>query len=318
MGSQHPIGWQDTLQQRKHAFPIAVIMLRVFYIYLFYYALRSVKVWTIQYEIGQLDLLWPVFWIPWFDADKAAHGVLLFSFIAILLSLVFHSFRWARVLACVGLLEYVGLSFSHGKVGHGLHLCLIISFFLIFLPRKWTSTIAVDRITRESTFQIFWACQAIILLTYSLSGLWKVLLTIYQAAIGQVHALHPSALGLHIAERLIQTNSTSLLGPWFIDHPLAGWPLMAGTIYIQFFSLCAAFRPRLHLLWGVGLILMHVGTSTTMSITFSENAFLIGIFFILSPFNASEFHLQGTLRDIPLLGLVFNAWDKHKVACTGD
>ena len=93
----------------------------------------------------------------------------------------------------------------------------------------------------------------------------------------------------------------SLLGPFFIEHPSLAWGVALFGIYVELVCVLIAFRPSLHRLWGVLLIGLHTGTSLILSVQFSHSMLLVGILFLLSPFQQG--HIR--LKDLPLFDLLF-------------
>jgi hypothetical protein len=112
----------------------------------------------------------------------------------------------------------------------------------------------------------------------------------------------PSALGAHVAQRLLQTDSTSALGAWIIGHPWLTWPLMPVPIYLEFFSFWLAFRPPLQRLWAAALITFHMATFFTMTISFPQSCFLLAIFFFASPWQSANCSSREILLNLPLFG----------------
>jgi hypothetical protein len=137
-----------------------------------------------------------------------------------------------------------------------------------------------------------------------MSGLGKLGGGLYEWASGQIHPLQIDGFSRIVAERLLQTNSHSVLGQWIIAHPWSGWLLFPGAIYLQTTSLIAACRPSLHQPWGVALILFHVGNALILTIYFPQNVFLLGLFFLLSPFAPAAFDARRILEDLPLLSFL--------------
>ena len=294
--------WAASVRGEERATQITGVIVRIFYVFLLFFAMTRISVWQQYQTLEPVDPLWPVWWLNAVDAQAGARVILTGGFVAAVLGAFFCEHRWARVAVFLGLLEYLGLKYSFGRIYHSMHLALTFSFLFIFLPRHWARPGAADRLTRQMTLRVFWCCQAFILMAYSMAGLGKIGGAIYQMFMGQIHALHPQALALHAAERLLQTNSSSLLGEWVIEHPLWGWPLMVGMMYIQFFSIWAAFRPSLHKLWGIGLILFHIGNSLILNINFHANIFLIAVFLLYSPFQSERFSWRRAAIDLPLFG----------------
>lgn len=297
--------WAESVRGEERAYRIAAVIVRVFYIFLLYFAMNLIPVWQ-QYQVLEpVDPLWPVWWLKAIDTHAGARVILSGGFMAAVLGAFFCEYRWARVAVFFGLLEYLGLKFSFGSIHHSMHLALTFCFLLIFLPRHWARPEEADRLTRQMTLRVLWCCQAFALMSYSMSGLGKVGGAIYQTALGQINAFYPQAMSLHVAERLLQTNSSSLMGGWIIEHPICGWPLMVGAIYLQFFSFWAAFRPSLQKLWGIGLILFHIGNSLILTINFHANIFLVALFLFCSPFQPERFSWRRIAVDLPLFGVMF-------------
>jgi hypothetical protein len=251
-----------------------------------------------------MNPLWPVYWLHWVDLYWGARIIMVGAFLSVLMGAFLSKYCWVRIAVFLGLLEFLGLKYSFGKIGHSTHLMLIVSFIFIFLPRNWDDAKPLPRCTRQTVLLIFWGVQAFILMTYTLAGLGKIGGALYQLAMGQMHAFHPEALAYHIAERLLQTGNSSLLGVFFIEHPWFGFPAMLLMLYAQVFSFWIAFRPSLHRLWGALLILFHISVSFTLSIHFHPQVFLVALFFVYSPFRRS-LTLRETCAELPLFGVFF-------------
>jgi hypothetical protein len=268
-----------------------------------YFALALLPDWTGLLGRTQPVPLWPVAWLTLVPLRAGIAAILVLYLLGTLAAAILPSQRWTRVLAFVGLFEWWAFNNSYGKIGHSMHLWLLVSGVLIFLPNM--SGASTMRTRRQKFLLIFFGCQAIIMLTYSMAGLGKVLCAVYQLCAGQNNAFMPGALASIVAERLLETNSQSLLGPWLINHPIAGWPLMWGDIYLQFFALFAVFRPSLHRAWGLGLIVFHVAAFLLLTISFPQNALLLALFFVNSPFRRKKEGWRQTLSDLPLFGRLF-------------
>ena len=63
---------------------------------------------------------------------------------------------------------------------------------------------------------------------------------------GKTSYLSPQSFAQQIANKLLADQSTSLLGPWLIDHYWLGWPLILVALYFEFSALWVVFRPSLH------------------------------------------------------------------------
>ncbi len=121
-------------------------------------------------------------------------------------------------------------------------------------------------------------------MSYTMSGTGKLAAAVWQLVTGQPSAFAPGGLSAIVAQRLLETHSTSFFGPWIIHHPFLTWPALPAAIFVELFALLAAFRPLLARPLAALLILLHVGTYLTMTITFPQSCFLLALLFFPSPF----------------------------------
>lgn len=259
-------------------------IVRLFYLYVAY-AFWDGRLKLAHYfqPDSELDLLWPVFWAEWVRPDQAALGVGILLLNATVLVLLIPQFRWIRILFAFAFLEYLALIYSFGKIGHGLHLALWTSILLIFLPPNWHRPRHSFRPQRLQSVLILGAIQVAIGLSYFLAGFWKCIGALWQISQGDLHAFHPRALELHVADRVLQTQESPLLANWVMENAYWLWPLMPLTILLQLGGLGAAFRPRLHFAFGTMLIAMHLFISASMGIHFRHNIALLILFYLASP-----------------------------------
>jgi hypothetical protein len=149
-----------------------------------------------------------------------------------------------------------------------------------------------------------WSLLASFFLTYTISGVWKVAVGLVQAAKLEPNAFSPSALAYHVARRLVETGDSTPLAHVLLRHPAFGWPANLLTLYLETFAIVAAFRPRLHRAWAMGLISFHVGSGLILGIGFYHHVLLLGVLGLASPF-APAFELRAALLDLPLFGDVW-------------
>ena len=303
-----PADRADLFRGQAWRFTAAQTLVRAFYVFLLYLAIQQVTELAVLTD-QRLDLpVWPVAWLGRSGAlFPAGVKALFFCYLGSnVLAAALPGWRSLRIAAFLGLLEYVALKNSFGKINHSFHLPLLVAGLLVFLPAGWDARAAgVGRATRQGTLLVFWLCQAGVLLSYTMSGLGKLGGAVYQLARGQPSAFAPGALGAHIALRLFQTHSQSELGAWIIHHPWLTWPGLPGAIYLELFSFWIAFRPALQRPWAAGLILFHLGTFFTMTITFPQSSFLLALLFFPSPFAPARFPgWQTLLFQLPLAGEV--------------
>lgn len=296
---------RDLNFSRTYQFLCAQTIIRAFYAILAFFCLKSLDSWTTHLSKIYVAPLWPVFWLNHIDTQTGITAILVFYLISGILALTAIRWRVARVAIFFASLEYLAFTNSFGKINHGSHLQILLCFLLIFLPTQWNLEKPRKDI-QVATLMIFSGCQAIIMLTYTMSGFFKLLYIPIQAMRNQVHSLMPEALALQIAHHLLKRDEISVLGEWFIDHHLLAWPLLIGTIYLQFFAFWVAFRPSLHQIWGFNLILFHLATGLTMTVSFWQNCLWLTLFFLNSPFRPKSYNFRKIIRDLPLISLVLN------------
>lgn len=266
------------------------LLLRLFYgFFPFWFVIRLPLLQPLLQADGT-QWAWPVLWIGWLNAALWGPELVLgFGILAALLCALAPEFRVFRIALAFAMLEVLALKYSFGKVHHLMHGWLYVALiFAALLPDSAFYPKESTRKQRAYAQLIFHVGLTMIGLTYSLAGVGKLLGAIYQLALGQITPLHPSALARHVADRLLQTYPESILGPVMISHGTWLWPMMLATIYLQLVAVVAVFRPRLHRLWGFGLLGFHMMTALSMTIDFSPQLMLVALFFLASPFVPSD------------------------------
>lgn len=290
----------------KQSYLSAVDVVRVFYVVGLFWAAHIASIgWPEWVKREEIEPLWPLFWANSFDLPTVTNLIMVLLIVTSLPALVQPWRRTFRVFYFVGFFFCIAYINSFGKIGHGFHAWLFVAFIFCFLP-KWVrkeGNLEQDSITHRQQFlTILFAAQAAVLLFYSMSGVWKVYAAIDQFMAGQLHAFHPNALAYLIADKLVQTNSWTPLGPFLIKYPLLGWPLHTAAIYFELFSLVVVSRPALHRFWGTMLVLFHFGTILLLFVGFTPNMLLLGLLFIMSPFAPKNSSLSDILTNLPLFG----------------
>lgn len=295
---------RDPFADQTRAFSRAYWLVKIYYGVLLFFPIALLPEWSGILERPTLIPLWPIAWLHWVDLRSGTLGILICYLGGSLLGAILPAKRWARILAFLGVFEFCAFENSFGKINHSMHLWVLTAFILIFLPHIQQPH-QTSRDVRQRFLNVFWGCQAILLLAYSMSGLGKLLGGFYQLFTGQIHIFLPSAFSIVVAERLQQTNSVSLLGPWLIAHPWAGWPFMIVDLYLQLFSFWAAFRPALHRFWAIALILFHIGSYLFLAVNFAPMALLVALLLLNSPFVRATDGWRQTLHHLPLFGIIF-------------
>lgn len=296
-------GGSASLLLSRERFTAAQTLIAAYYAILFFFAAGELFSWQGYLSSGDLAPLWPVFWLRFIDTKAGIAAILWLHLLGGLLGVTFSRYRWARVVTFVSLLESLAFKFSYGAVNHGEHLGLLIGFVLIFLPAGWHLRGSADRTVRSATLLVFSGAQAIILLTYSMAGIWKAGGILEQWIRGEfVTYLHPQGLAYQVAAKMIEDDAPSVLGPWLVGHPWAGWLPGVATIYLELFALWVVARPSLHRAWGLGLALLHLASHLTLGVGFPQNILWLALFLVLSPFRPREPDWRQAAGELPVLG----------------
>ncbi len=300
-------GGSASLLLSRERFTVAQTLIAACYAVLCFFAVGELFSWQEYLNAGEMALRWPVFWLRFAGIGGAGGwgipAILWFHLLGGLLGVTLSQYRWVRVVVFISLLEHMALKFSFGAVNHGDHLGVLIAFVLIFLPAGWHTRGPADRAVRSATLLVFSGVQALILLTYSMAGVWKAGGILEQWLRGEfVTYLHPQGLAYQIAGKMIEDDSASLLGPWLVEHPWAGWLPGIAVIYLELFALWVVARPSLHRAWGLGLALFHLASHLTLGVGFPQNILWLSLFLMLSPFQPRVPDWRQMAGDLPVLG----------------
>lgn len=248
--------------------------------------------------------IWPMSWVGSLPYPDVARIVFLFYIIAGFVAALFWSRRFAKILVFIAIFQIHALDSSFGYINHFFYLWLYVSFLFVFLPDTQIGKKVSTEVAKKFLF-VYWAAQAVILLTYSFSGLWKIFWGIVAVINGQVGSFSVYALSTHIAKTTIMEGRSYYFSNFLINNPIFSWFLFLGTLYIEIFALFAAFKPNLHKAWGVVLISMHVGILLAMGIPFFESVVILCILMLNSPFVKENISFRDILRDLPILNFFY-------------
>lgn len=288
----------ETVAFGGRAYATACTLVRAFYVVSFLWVVESMTKWADLLDLQVVDELWPARWIDQAGAHSGIKLVLVGYLVSGLAVLVWPERRIARFAYALFLLQYMAIVNSPTKINHSLHAWLYVSWIFIALPDgHWRERTRLAE--RFRLLYVFAVAQFAVLFAYTLTGLWKV----WEGSLALVHhqtsGFDPSGFSYIIAERLLATDANTIAGPFFVQHELPGWALFVGTMYLESASVVVAFRPRLHKVWGIGLIGFHLGTLIVMGFTFNQNIVLLGLLFILSPFQPERFEWRQVILDLP-------------------
>ncbi|MCH7883370.1 hypothetical protein IIA95_03065 [Patescibacteria group bacterium] len=290
--------------EEDHSFRNAKAVVPFFYYFIFFIAVLKLLELRHFPLRGNFTPRWPIFWANYVDLQIVLTIVLVFFAFASLVAAFFYYRRAGRVIAFLGIFQYHALLSSFGSPHHQMDLWLWVAFLLIFLPNIWNEK--NKSLEEQKKFSlVFWSAQAFVLLTYSMSGIGKILGAITQYFNGEVHIFALNAAALHVTSQLNAMQSTTLLGPLITKYPLFGWFPLVAIIYLQFFAFLIAFRPSLHRIWALGLVFFHVGTFLAMDAEFFHAIPLLLILFFNSPFGRLNPSWRQIALDLPIFGWIF-------------
>ena len=249
------------------------------------------------------DFLWPLAWLEGRNIDFSLQLLSVACFLSSLIAFQFYRNIVARIIFSVLFLVVATVPNSLGGINHPYHAWMWVGFVFIFLPDGNIGQL--DRGGKLAYLTVIRMAQAMFLLTYSMSGAWKVYFGTIDALAGRTGNFSPQALSWTLADRVLQTGTDPLFADVLIRNYWLAWPMFLLLIYIQVVSIAISFRPRLHLVWGYLLIGFHLGTWLLMKIMFSEQVLLLIILLVLSPQRRALSNPVEALRDLPMVGWAF-------------
>lgn len=295
-----------TLLLSRESLAAARALIGAFYAILLFFAAGQLFAWQGHLVAQDIAPRWPVVWLRYVNTRAGIAAILWLHLAGGIVGVTLSRYRWARILVFVSLLEMMALRFSYGPVNHGEHLGVLIAFVLIFLPVGWHHSSSLNRRVGAATLLVFAGVQALILLTYSMAGMWKAGGILEQWIRGQlVTYFHPHGLAQQVAAKMIEDDSVTALGPWLVEHPWVGWLPGIAVVYLELFALWVVPRPSLHRPWGLGLALFHVLSHLTLGVGFPKNVLWLALFLGFSPFSppfrSRRSDWRRTLTDLPFL-----------------
>ena len=305
---EYPSTVKEVISFQHRAFSRAELLVRIFYSMCACVAMLHVAEFPALSKSPPSAWLWPV---SWFSLTGVPIGLALVSCLYLfgsLLSALSPNRREFRITTFIGMLCFLGFQFSYGKIDHGFHFWLWASAILVLLPNQ-TATVLARRVsTRQYYLSVVFFCQVALSLFFTVAGVWKVLVAIYQAAIGEAHAFSIDAFARQIAMHMVDEGSTTPAGGLILANPILGWPLYLGAIYLEVFSLVAVSRAPLHRIWGIFLMLFRFGTMVILGFWNAWSMVIVALFFVSSPFGPEDTDPMRVVRELPLVRSSLRLW----------
>lgn len=254
--------------------------------------------WGTTHPREFISPVWAVSFLSGLFPDQLADLTVVAYTLGLVSVILFREMRWARAMFAAGLFLRMAVENSYGKIDHGGHLTLFLAIVLIFLPNFREN---LSRSARQRFLTVFATAQGVILSAYTLAGSWKVMAAITPKPETVLSLFSFGAFPAQIAASLLEKQAQSAPGVFLIEHPGLAWVVGLGGVYFEFFALAALLRPRLHVVFGLAIIFMHLGAIVFMRIVFAENILLLGLFLCASPFSTG-FDARMALARMPPLG----------------
>jgi len=263
--------------------------------------------WGVWVQQDLQNALWPIFWLEWVPLSVGVAIVAGWVLVTGFLCLWDHVPLWRRVFFFLGLLQLAALGITQGTTSHYWHACIWICGLFCLLPGAGSGE--DEGALRRRVVFLVWAATALLLFFYSMAGASKLVAALVQGSAGDAHYFLPEALPRHIAFKLMQGKSPTLASFLLVHPKLCQW-LMIGVFYLEISSFVVAFRPRLFRLWGLALLLLHLGTKLALSVFFVGHVLLVLVLLVCTPFSLEPVSLPEYVRQLPILGDLIRCWQR--------
>lgn len=285
----------------NHSFEKGYFLISLFYFFVLYLCFQS---FTFNSQLPSWSEIinsqayfmpqWGSGWLTILEWPSAVRFVYIFFLITALLGVVFWSrSRIIRALVALGLFQYLSLISSFGYADHFLTMMSFAAIMFVLLPNKKTKTYKPDFL------KVIFGLQAIILTTYSISGIYKMIGLAKQLKRGVSSALSTNGMTLHSSKTSYFSGNEYFLQNYLIDYPGYWIPtLQVGGIFIELLSIFFLFKIGLHRIWGLILIIFHLAIAMSVGPDFSFHTLMIALFILFSPFGSERYDL---MNDVKLL-----------------
>lgn len=265
--------------------------MRAFYAALFFMLFNTLKHVLLIESPPPTEPLELIAWLPKEHFNlfaKTVAGIGTFSFI---FCAAYPWMRLVRITAFFSLLFIICILSSYGKILHVYHGWLTASLAFIFLPSAAPST---DTDTAKEAFesrvvQVFFIAQFASALCYAMAGFWKIRMIpsifVNEGWTGLTKTLANSIAYMHV----FHGHNMSPISLFFINYAPIGGALFLGTLALQALSPIFTLNKRLHLSFGLLIVLFHFLSEVIVRVPFRGQLYLMILFFVLSPFNKYPF-----------------------------
>jgi len=252
------------------------------YSYVFFLFLIFTQLSNKNYVLHEsmLDPLWPMLLfksVPPMYIALICQICLIAGFV---LLTRFYNNRILKVFVFLIYFLYLAFLNSFGKINHGHHLALMMLFCFMLMPSNKVAHY------KEKTVLIFASAQFFLLLSYSLTGFWKLFWGVIEFFTKDVSLFSPLSFRNILIEQFQLTNPP-FLGAWFLEHYYVGFIFYIAIVLVELFAVYAFFKSNLHNIWGILLIGMHLGIHFVLNVNMYPAIMAIGLLLLMSPFQKS-------------------------------
>ncbi len=208
----------------------ATVIVRVYYAMGVYWAISAINGWPSYRAMSVVRPLWPTRW--WFDWFTRTSVDIIFCLYvgASFVAMMFPRFHVTRSLYAFALLKYMGLINVADEINHNQHAWLFIALVFVLLPGgAWNKPLRTA--DRQYLLTVIWSSQVVVLLFYTLTGVWKIDSAVKSALHGRPSGFNFSGFSYIVANRILLSPTKPVLGAYFTRTELIGWALFVGTEY---------------------------------------------------------------------------------------
>lgn len=206
-----------------------------------------------------------VYVFRWIEPNTDINAILSFICPPLMVLLVILLFyirqQWARVLWALLFFLVEAFSFSY-VLGHSKHMYIWINLFFALIPgslEKNRNNHFYSPYIRAAQLQIF--------VIYGLAGVWKLKAVVDSFSDSNIAAGF-NYVPYAIAWEIINSNRAYAASLWVLNQPVICFLLASLVLVSQCGSILVAFLPRFYFIWGLVLVLFHIGTLFTVNVFF--------------------------------------------------
>lgn len=266
------------------------------YAYLFFVIIVFIELPNVT-TYQNLEMVSPIWSMVLFQGISPSILALVFQLSSLgILFLIFYmpKSHLLRILFFIFFFLLNSLSNSFGsKISHGLHLSIMLAFFLALIPSEKVSDYKLKSLLMFATAQFF------LLMAYSLTGFWKLFWGVIEFFTQDVSLFSPLTLRNTLIYQF-EMASPTFIGGWVLEHQLLGYVFYLLAVGIELFAIVIFFKANMHKFWGLLLISMHIGIELIIGVSSFAIIMTIGLMLVFSPF-AKQTNIKETLLALPVI-----------------